>query len=238
MRVVDGHVFLGKTIYMNQSPEDLVADMDRLNIDISVVVAPPPGPFYMKGNMFVVEAVRRFSDRLVPLFRANPHLEGEVERTSSALEAQGFIGVQLDPTSDGYMVGSPITDPLIELAGEKKVPVYIHSGDSIFCPPEAVSDLAAKFDNVNFVTTMSRRAPRATRNRTNLYLMTRPFPALAFQRGQTENFDMERLIFATDTPLGSPDIELKRVKLAKLEQDVGEKILGRNLQRIMDLDLS
>jgi predicted TIM-barrel fold metal-dependent hydrolase len=238
MRVIDGHVFLGKTIYMKQNPEGLIADMDRLGIDISVVVTPPPGPFYLKGNMFVMEAVRRFPNRLAPLFMANPHLEGEVDRLKSGLERQGFVGVQLNPTNDGYAVSSPIIEPFIEVALESEVPVYVHSGDSIFCPPEDVADLAAKFENVNFVTTMSLRAPRAAQNHSNLYLMTRPFPTLAFQRGYAKNFDVERLIFATDVPLGNPDIELKRVELAKLEQDVQEKILERNLQRIMDLDLS
>lgn len=238
MRVVDGHVYLGKSIYMKHSLENLITDMDRLGIDISVVVTPPPGPFYVKGNTFIAEAALRFPDRLVPLFRANPHLEGEVERVRLALERQGFMGVQLDPTSDGYGVSSPITEPLIEVAGEKEVPVYVHSGDSIFCPPEAVADLAAKFENINVVTPMSRRAPRAAQNHVNLYLMTRPFPMLAFQRGYAENFDLERLIFATDAPLGNQDIEMKRVELAELEQDVKEKILGRNLQRIIDLGQS
>lgn len=236
MKVIDGHVFLGASIYMELRPERLIADMDRLGIDISVVVAPPPGPFYTEKNHFIIEAVRRFPDRLFPLFRANPHLEDEVERARSSLEDQGFRGLQLDPTSDGFGIGSPIVEPLIQEAGEEEVPVYVHSGDSIFCPPEAVADRADKFEDVNFVTPMSRRAPRAAKGRANLYLLTRPFPTLAFQRGHAEGFDLDRLVFATDVPLGNPDIEMKRVKLSGLDKDIEEKILGGNLHRIMSLD--
>lgn len=233
MRVIDGHVFLGKTIYVNQDKESIIANMERVGIDVSVVVAPPPGPFYEGANRRLHEVAQRYPDKLLPLYRANPHLEGEEERVRAAFEKEGFIGVQLDPTNDGYGIVSPIVDPVIQVAEVLERPVYIHSGDSIFCPPEGVADLASKFKNVNFVTPMSRRAPRAAKGCDNLFLMSRPFPTLAFQRGDTENFDLERLIFATDSPFGSPEIEMKRVELAGLECEVKEKILGGNIQRII-----
>ncbi|RLI10234.1 hypothetical protein DRO42_01965 [Candidatus Bathyarchaeota archaeon] len=235
MRVIDGHVFLGETIYVSQGPEDLIAKMNQVGIEVSVIVAPPPGPFYEEANKVVREAVQRYPGRLAALYRVNPHLEGEVERTREALEERVFVGLHLDPTNDGYGVGSQVVEPVIKVAGEMGVPVYVHSGDSIFCPPEAVADLASKFVNVNFITPMSRRAPRAVQDRGNLYLTTRPFPTLAFQRGYAENLDPSRLIFATDSPLGSPEIEMRRVELAGLDADVKEKVLGGNLQRIMGL---
>lgn len=235
MKVVDGHAFLGRSIYLDQDLDDLISYMDRLGIDGAVIVAPPPGPFYEEANSIVQEAAGRCPGRLAALYRANPHLSGEAERVESALRDQGFLGVQIDPTNDGYGVGSPIVEPLIRVAEESGAPVYVRSGDSIFCPPEAVADLAAKFEAVNFVMPTSRRAPRAARDRGNLYLMTRPFPTLAFQRGYAENFDLDRLIFATDSPIGSPDIELRRVELAGLDADTKSKILGGNLQRIMVL---
>ena len=233
MKIVDGHAFLGTTIYVNQDLDSLISYMDRLGIEVSVVVAPPPGPFYEEANRVVQKAVRRYPRRLVTLYRANPHLEGEAERVENALQEQGFMGVQIDPTNDGYGVGSPVVEPVIKAAKEHNAPVYVHSGDSIFCPPEDVADLAAKFGAVDFVMPMSRRAPRAAQDRSNLYLMTRPFPTLAFQRGYAENFDLDRVIFATDSPIGSPEIELRRVELADLDPDVKLKILGGNLQRII-----
>lgn len=235
MKVIDGHVFLGKTIYMEQSPECLIAKMDRLGVDISVVVAPPPGPFYQDANNFVLEAVQKHPKRLAALYRANPHLKGEADRVRAALTEQGFAGLQLDPTNDGYGVGSPIVNSLISLAGEQGMPVYIHSGDSIFCPPEYVADLAARFEAVNFVTTMSARAPRAAKALNNLFLMSHPFPVLEFQRGHAEEFDLDRLIFASGSPIGSLEVEMKAVDLAGLESFTREKILGENLQRIMNI---
>lgn len=234
MKVIDGHAFLGSSKYMSQSPEELIAKMDRLEVSSSVVVAPPPGPFYTKINEFVGHAALRFPGRLVPLFRANPHLEGETERLRVALEEGGFRGVQLDPTNDGYGVGGSLMEPIAEVAGEKGVPVYIHSGDSIFCPPEAVADFADRFEGTNFVTNYSSRAPRAAKDCGNLYLITRPFPTLAFQRGHGEDFDCDRLIFASDSPIGNLELEMKAVELACLNPKIGEKILGGNLRRIMN----
>ncbi len=234
MKVIDGHVFLGKTIYMEQSPETLIANMDKFSVDISVVVAPPPGPFYTEVNAYVMEAVKKYPSRLAALYRANPHLEGEDDRFREALE-QGFAGLQLDPTSDGYGVGSEIMEPVVKLAEKEGVPVYIHSGDSIFCPPEAVADFASRFQGVNFVTSQSRRAHRATKNCGNLHLMTRPFPTLSFLRGYADNIDLDRLIFTSDAPIGNLDLELKRVELSELEQETREKILGGNLRRIIKI---
>jgi uncharacterized protein len=235
MKVIDGHVFLGSSTYMSQSPEELIDGMDRLGVSSSVVVAPPPGPFYTKMNEFVGQAALRFPGRLVPLFRANPHLEGETERLKTALEEGGFKGVQLDPTNDGYGVGGALMEPIAALAGEKRVPVFIHSGDSIFCPPEAVADFANRFEGTNFATNYSSRAPRASKNCENLYLMTRPFPTLAFQRGHTEDLEYGRLIFASDSPVGNLALELKSVELGHLDPEGGEKILGGNIRRIMNL---
>lgn len=232
MRIIDGHVFLGRSVYMEQSAEVLIAEMDRLGVDISVVVAPPPGPFYEEANSYVMRYVGEHPDRLAALFRANPHLDEEVERFREAL-GHGCVGLQLDPTSDGYGVGSPRMDPLVEVAGEEGVPVYIHSGDSIFCPPEAMADYAARFKGINFVTTMSRGAPRAAMGCDNLYVMTRPFPTLNFQRGHHEGFDLDRIIFASDSPLSSLEVEMRAMELARLEGDLKEKILGGNLGRIM-----
>jgi predicted TIM-barrel fold metal-dependent hydrolase len=234
MTIIDGHAFLGRTIYIEQSVETLIASMDRLTVDISVVVAPPPGPFYGEANACVMEAVKKHPGRLAALFRANPHLEGEEDRFRDAL-GRGFSGLQLDPTNDGYGVGSKIMESVVEVAEEEGVPVYIHSGDSIFCPPEAVADYASRFQEVNFVTSLSRRAYRAVKDRSNVYLTTRPFPTLAFQRGHADELDLDRLIFASDAPLGNLDVELKRVELSKIKDETRERILGGNLRRILHI---
>jgi predicted TIM-barrel fold metal-dependent hydrolase len=219
---------------MEQSGETLIANMDRLGVDVSVVVAPPPGPFYGETNACVLEAVKKHKGRLVALFRANPHLEGEDRRFRDAL-GRGFSGLQLDPTNDGYGVGSDIMEPVVKVAEEERVPVYIHSGDSIFCPPEAVAEYASRFQEVNFVTSNSRRAYRAVKDRSNVYLMTRPFPTLAFQRGYADDLDLDRIIFTSDAPLGNLGLETRRVELSRLENETRERILGGNLTRILQI---
>jgi predicted TIM-barrel fold metal-dependent hydrolase len=236
MNSIDGHVFLGNSKYMKQNPDELISEMDRFGVSASVVVAPPPGPFYEEANKFVADSALRFQNRLIPLFRVNPLLEGELDRIREVLDEGVFKGIQLDPTNDGYGVGNSVMDPIAEIAAEKRSPVYIHSGDSIFCPPEAVTDFADKFEGVNFVTNYSMRAPRAAKNCRNLYLMTYPFPTIAFQRGRAEDFDLDRLIFSSDSPLNSLELELKRVELAHLEKENSEKILGGNLRRIIKVE--
>jgi predicted TIM-barrel fold metal-dependent hydrolase len=233
MKIIDGHVFLGKTIYMEQSPEDVLSNMDRLGVAASVVVAPPPGPFYDEANEYVREACSVNPGRLMPLYHANPLLEGMEDKVDSALSEQGFRGVKLSPTHDGYGVGGPRLDAVVEKARDHEAPVFIHSGDSIFCPPEYIASLASRFEDVNFVTSMSRRAPLAAEGKDNLYLMTRSFPTLAFQRGYASQYDLDRLIFVSDAPLGSLEVEFKGAELAGLTEETAEKIMGGNLMLIL-----
>ena len=87
--------------------------MDRLGVDISVVVAPPPRPFYGEANACVLEAVKKHPGRLAALFRANPHLEGEDERFRDAQVrgARRHVCPQV-----GYVAGSVYVG---EAAGHK-----------------------------------------------------------------------------------------------------------------------
>lgn len=234
--MIDGLVYLGRSIYMEMTAGALLADMDRLGVEKAVVVAPPPGPFYSEANDYVRGAASAHPGRLVPLYRVNPHLEDEAEKARRALEEQGFKGLYLDPTNDGYGVGSEVMNPFAELARDLGAPVYIHSGDSIFCPPETVADYAGAFGEVNFVTDFSRRAPRAAKGCPNLYILSRPFPTLGFQRDRLKADYIDTLVFNSEAPLGSLDLELRRVDLSRLEENVREKVMGGTLGHIMQVD--
>lgn len=234
--MIDGHAFLGKSSYMEQSSSDLISKMDRLGIKATVVIAPPPGPFYEDANNLIRERAIEFPDRLIPIFRTNPHLEGESERVRIALTDQSFRGIQLDPKNDGYGVGNKIMDPIIQIAKDLEVPVYIHSGDSIFCPIKAVADYASRFEKVNFITNFNQRTYKIAMNKNNLYLMTRPFPTLIFKRETPISVDIDRLIFTSDAPIGSLELELKRVELSGLEQEAKDKIFGLNLKRLIEIN--
>jgi predicted TIM-barrel fold metal-dependent hydrolase len=65
--------------------------------------------------------------------------------------------------------------------------------------------------------------------------MTNPFPALAFLRGNTENIDVNRLIFASDSPLEKQEIELKRIELANLPFESKVKILKDNVRTVLSI---
>ncbi|MFP3951940.1 MAG: amidohydrolase family protein [Candidatus Bathyarchaeia archaeon] len=231
--IIDGHVYLGHTVYIDYGVDDLLSDMDRLGITKTVVTAPPPGPFYHEANQLIEETVQSYEDSLIGLFKANPQHDVEAEKVEEALESGIYSGIDLDPTNDGYGVGSSIMDPIVDVAGEYNVPVYVHSGDSIFCPPEAVARYASETPDVNFITSMSRRAPEASMDVDNLYLLSNPFPALAFQRGRADRYPVERLIFASEAPLGSQDVELTAVEQAGLEEEVRDMILGGTLLKLL-----
>ena len=232
--IIDGHTFLGKSIYLSQTSNELLKKMDKHKIDFSVVTAPAPGPFYDDANSFVKKEVMKNKDRLIALYRTNPCVKGTVEKLRSNLDNGVFKGIKLDPTNDGYGVGNFLDDILV-VAEDFNVPVYIHSGDSIFCPPESVAEYAKKHPKISFITPRSRRAPQAAEHVNNLYLMSRPFPAVTFQRGNLDYFEIDKLIFISDSPIGNHKVELVAVEQAGLEDKVYQKIMSENIKQIFDI---
>src|SRR5512132_1769396 len=59
---------------------------------------------------------------------SNPRLPGYLEEAERLLEHPKFLGIKLHPLIDGYHPNDASVHPLMELAGDRGLPVLIHSG--------------------------------------------------------------------------------------------------------------
>lgn len=236
MVVIDALTFLGDTIYWRQTAEDLIKRMDKNGIDMAVATPPPPGPDYTEANNKVYEAVKRFPDRIIGFFRVNPHYrEKALKEAEAAVKDWGFKGFKLDPTNEAYGVTSRVVEDVMELARELKIPVYFHTGDSIFCPPEGVGQVARLYPKVTIMMHSSGTAIRVAMSQQNIVLATGPLGGPRFLDRVSERFDPRRVVFSTRVPIGFPELELKIVELSTLSGENKHLIMGENIKRILRL---
>lgn len=247
--IIDAHAYIGESIYWKRKFEvnDLIKRMDKNNIDIAVVTAPPPGPYYQAANRKVYEAVKKYPDRLIGMYRANPWFkEKELERVKIAIENWGFKAIKLDPQNDAYSAISPLVKPFMNLAEKLNVPVYVRTANSQFCPPEAVIFLAATFPNVTIITrhtplgvSLASKSPMANKLR-NIVFGTYPLRGGhqgvdMFLKSLPQLFDPKRVVFTTEVPFGYPELELKTIELTGLDEEIKKMIMYENIKRILGI---
>lgn len=133
MQKIDAHAhvgYFGGWADVGYTDEQMVAEMDRYGIEKSVVS-------YM-DNTVVERAVGRFPDRFVGITWANPY-DGDkaVETVIREAREHGFQGIKLHP--------------LMEVAQQMDLPVFIHSGHPPFSLPHSIIQLAEDFPKVRIV---------------------------------------------------------------------------------------
>ena len=236
MEIIDALTFIGNTVYWRFSAEDLVKRMDANGISRAVTTPAPPGPNYSEPNLAVRDAVNKHPDRLIGFYRVNPHYGDPVLREAeTAVLSWGFKGFMLDPTNDAYGIGMRIVEGTMELARRLKVPVYYHTGDSIFCPPESVGEIARLYPRVPVMMHISPAAVREARHYDNTVLTTGPIGGPGTLDRAPDTVDMKRFVFSSLVPIGHPELELRCFQHCVLPERDKQRVLSDNVNALLRL---
>ena len=261
MLVIDvhNHVFrYKKGVYgrYEQTPEMLIKRMDRNGIDKAIIF--PGGSVGLEhedfgaANDYIIEAVRKYPDRLLgfclitPIHEKKFFLE-EIERCAK----EGLKGIKLLPHIHGnYPIDSKLLDPIMEKCSELNLLATTHSDfNHERCSPYQVVRLAKRFptvyiimahfgmssDCVHFVADIVNEVD-------NLILDTSDTPNLPeFVYVRSIRALPNRVVFGSDSPSLSPEVELKKIEVAEeyygLTREEKKRILGENAQKV-GLDFS
>ncbi len=93
---------------------------------------------FRQQHQVVIDAVRRYPDRLVGTFMLNPHLgvEKGITEMRRLVNEDGFRMVKLHPTAHAYWPKMrDFTDPVLAAAADLGIPVLIHNGRSTVFDP-------------------------------------------------------------------------------------------------------
>ncbi|MBO0904226.1 amidohydrolase family protein [Jiella sonneratiae] len=238
MTIIDSHNHVGTIRKARQSGGDLVAKMDKAGVERAVMFPFVEGDF---TNDEIRVAHKEFPDRLIPYCAVNPWNAGALDELRRCIETDGFKGLKLHPTINGYHLSDPLLcDPLFEACGEYGIPIVVHGASDLRnCPPEFAL-MAARFPNVTLIMAHMGffwsvdQAIRFANEYPNLYLETSRVPIFEIQKAVSE-VGADKVIWGTDSPFVDYKLEFEKMSGAAEDRAAYEKIVGGNIARILKL---
>ncbi len=167
---------------------------------------------------------------------ANPRASGFLEQTAALLDHPRFLGVKLHPLLDGYHPNDPVLHPLYRLLVDRNLPVLIHCGHPIFTLPWSIEEAIVAFPEAKVVlghmghgniVYINASIDVAARN-PNVYLETSGMPMHTKIREAVERVGADRILYGSDAPFHHPRVEMEKVRLSGLDEDIVERVLSRN----------
>jgi uncharacterized protein len=151
--MVDGYCTPGTERETRLPAQRLLEAMDRAGID-RAVVAPEDREIALanlEGNRRMARIALEHSDRFTPACSVNPWQgKGGIQLLRRAVE-EGAAMLVLAPALQGFILGDPVADALLEEAATQGVPVYVHTGPHSSSAPSQLVLLALRFPQVRFV---------------------------------------------------------------------------------------
>jgi uncharacterized protein len=238
------------------SAEDVVASMDAAGVDRTVVMGFPwhKGSTCREHNDYIIEAVRRFPDKLIGFACIQPLDARDAQELDRCLSA-GLMGLgELGPDGQKFDIEDRwVLQASVEVLQHHKRPLLVHSSEPIGHTyagkgqtfPWRLLKLAQNFPDLQIVLAhwggglpfyeLMPEVREATRNvyydsaaSTYLYGFD-VFPVVASLIGY------ERILWGTDYPLLSQGKFLDRVRSSGLASGQLEAVLGGNAARLLRL---
>ena len=220
-----------------QTPEELLAGMDRAGIDMAVIYC-HSGTFF--DNDYTASAVRQHPDRFIGFSYINPRRESarvELERTPDL----GLIGISLNPKYDGYSLSIDnhwFMDGVFSFCAEKGLIVLGEGyGDSHYSMPYQFRDVAWTFPDLKIILAHMGMfggyddVHRVAKLCPNVYVNTSTTTSQQTQIAR-EIAGPEKMLLGTDTPVEYFEVSLKKVEISVPDPKQRKLVLGENARQL------
>ena len=232
------------------NPEGFATYLKAHQIEKAVILPElSPATTGSVSNEFVLEFCHNH-DIFIPFCTINPHLTSSPQRDFERYIQQGARGLKLYPSYNFFFPNEKRLYPVYAAAQEKKIPVLIHTGSSIFrgsklkyADPIHLDDIASDFPSLTLVMAHSGRgfwyekAFFLSRLHSNIYLEISGLPP----KNLLEYFpDLEKnskkFIYGSDWPgIKSISSNIKAIKKLPLSEGTLKKLFHDNAARILGL---
>jgi len=142
---------------------DVLAEMGGAGIDRTVIVVADFALRLGEGllaieeeNQLVAGLARSYPGRIIPFLGVDPRRPGALELFRKGLDEWGVAGLKLHP-STGFFPHDPVCLSLFDLAGQRGVPVLVHTGPMVapllsrMAQPVHLDDVAADFPQTTII---------------------------------------------------------------------------------------
>lgn len=197
------------------------------------------GMVFHPDNAYVREVVESIP-RAYALFWANPHVDGFVDQARAYLEHPKFLGVKMHPLLDGYHPNDPAVHPLAEELVARGMPVLIHCGHPIFTLPWSIEELCVAHPDAKVIlghmghgniVYINGAIDVAVRN-PNVYLETSGMPMHTKIATAVGRVGPERVLYGSDAPFHEIGVEVRKVRVSGLPDDLVDRVLHRNARKL------
>jgi predicted TIM-barrel fold metal-dependent hydrolase len=223
------------------SAEMVIKNMEFAGVTKSVIY-PVTWKDYDKGNREIYDVCNKYKNMFIPLARINPMMPGSIELLEKCIKEYGFKGLRLRPYHDGFSLKASEVFKALDIARRYKVPVEVDAEKST----DAIIDIVEKYNDIpiilmhlgdfdNWVWQNTLVYIDMLQKKPNFYMCS-CFEIMHFFLEEGIHKAPEKIVFGSDSPTLPPAMELKRIEMMKLSNDVYEKITGKNLLNIFRLN--
>lgn len=241
MMIFDAHCHIGVGRLKQQTTEVLLNNMDENGISRAVVV---PVEEYLsvyneEGNAYILEQTRLHPDRLFGFAVANPWYGLKACDMLERYLEEGLVGIKFNSTVQGFKINEDIVFPLIEIAARRSVPVYFHTGTPITAMPFQLYDLARRYPEVNFImghcgwSDFWQDMQYIASHSENIWFETSLSYTSRTESLLPETCGCQRIIFGSDSPHSNAGLEIKKVLMTQVNDNMHKKILSGNIRFLL-----
>jgi len=245
--IFDIHAHVGHSKFSDAliTSEVVLKVMDGAGIDKAILLPTASTGKYLTAEQMKKE-VEKAPDRLVAFFSSDIKSKDSVELFTEAVTRYGAKGIKIHPVYAACAADDEKwVYPLLEKAGELKVPVMFHSGEAPFATPWQIGLAAMDFPGTTIILEhmgfdamcFTDAAIKMAKKCENIILGT---TGVMYEFPITKAVNAigdERIVYGGEIPMNNPLHEIMKVKLAKISDEAKEKILGKNIARILNVPL-
>lgn len=227
----------------NMTGRQCIEAMDRAGIQKAIVMTIVDLPEIDPNALdHIADACAEFPGRLLAFARIHPFYVTEAVAMLDRAFAKYscFKGLKLHPVTTISHPGSKETLQLIRRAAEHNAPTLFHCGDEPLTTPLEIATAASACPEATIILGHMGgyyhvdEAIRVAEKYPNIVLETSAMPYPAKITEAVARIGADRVIYASDGPVASPIIEVEKIRLARLDPQSERRVLGLNIQRIIE----
>lgn len=240
MRIVDAHCTIGDGRHATLSADELVDQLDTLEVE-AAVVGPPDRcltVYNREGNDLVRTACARHPGRLVGFATVNPwYGDAAVEELRRAA-ADGLVGLILHPPRQGFILVDDVADPVLEVAGELGLPVYVGTGTPAYALPLQLTEVARRYPQVRFLMGHMGHSDFWIDSIPAAVAAPNVFAEISYKqphviREAVATLGADRVVYGSDAPFNAMRLELEKFTEVGLDEGERELVAAETLLSLL-----
>jgi len=196
-----------------------------------------------KGNIEIFEAVKKYPDRLIGFAVVSPRYgkKDVIEEIDRCVNEYKMKGIKIHPSASGFYADSHIVDPVMEKAIEYDIPVLFHSWNDNYSNPRLIGNLAKRFPDAKIIMAHFGfedwlEGIFVAKENKNVYLDTTGSPTeWLVIKTAVQECGGDKIVWGSDSPALNIAAELAKVTDAQISEEIKEKILYKNISKLLKL---